>query len=347
MATIKDVAARSGFSPSTVSYALRDNPRIPEQTRDRIKAIAAELGYQRDAHLGQLMAHLKSRRHQSQACPIAWLNSASNPGHWRDTPWAREFYESAAQRAREQGFALNEIWVHDQRVPYPRLDEVMKARGTRGLVLSTPLRNQEWVHWIDWDSYAVVVLDDPDALPQFDHVYALYCSNMRMALEQVFQRGYRRPKLWLSEEDDYWTAYGYTNECLRQNRLRPDVAPILTPPAPDISPATVHAWMETHQPDAIIAPTATLGRQLVELGYRIPQDIGYVAMYVLNDDAHWSGVSQLHHQQSIIAIDRLASLLQMNTLGRRPHPQHIQIKGRWREGSTLREPEFEPVRTDR
>ena len=61
MPTIKEIAERSGFSPSTVSYALRDNPRIPGETRDKIKAVAQEMGYQRDAHLGQLMAYLKGR----------------------------------------------------------------------------------------------------------------------------------------------------------------------------------------------------------------------------------------------------------------------------------------------
>jgi len=347
MATLKDVAARCGFSASTVSYALRDNPRIPEETRTRIKSVAAELGYQRDAHLGQLMAHLKSRRQQVQACPIAWINSAPNPLHWRETPWAREFYDSALQRAREQGFAMNEIWVHDQGLPHSRLDEVLKARGMRGLILSTPLQGQEWTHWIDWDAYAVVVLDDPEALPQFDHVYALYCANMRMALEQVLLRGYRRPKLWLSEADDYWTAYGYTSECLRQNRLRPDLEPILTPPARELTRESVQAWMEEQRPDVVLAPTPTLGGLLRELGLRIPEDLGYLAMYVLNDDSLWSGVSQLHQQQSVIAVDRLAGLLQMNTVGRRPHPQHIQIRGQWHEGTTLRSPEFAALRTDR
>ena len=58
MLTIKDIALNCGFSPSTISYALRDNPRIPEATREKIKAVAKEMGYQRDAHLGQLMAQI-------------------------------------------------------------------------------------------------------------------------------------------------------------------------------------------------------------------------------------------------------------------------------------------------
>ena len=42
---LKDIAARTGFSTNTVSLALRESPRIPEQTRARIQGIASELNY--------------------------------------------------------------------------------------------------------------------------------------------------------------------------------------------------------------------------------------------------------------------------------------------------------------
>ncbi|MBN2311283.1 MAG: LacI family DNA-binding transcriptional regulator [Candidatus Hydrogenedentes bacterium] len=43
--TISDIAERAGVHRSTVSLALRDDPRITAATRDRIKAIAADIGY--------------------------------------------------------------------------------------------------------------------------------------------------------------------------------------------------------------------------------------------------------------------------------------------------------------
>ena len=45
MATIKDVAKESGYSISTVSYALTGNKKIPIATQEKIKKIAKELGY--------------------------------------------------------------------------------------------------------------------------------------------------------------------------------------------------------------------------------------------------------------------------------------------------------------
>jgi DNA-binding LacI/PurR family transcriptional regulator len=47
--SIKDIARVAGVSHSTVSRALRDNPLIPDETAQRIKKIAAELGYRASA----------------------------------------------------------------------------------------------------------------------------------------------------------------------------------------------------------------------------------------------------------------------------------------------------------
>lgn len=45
MSTIKDVARVSGYSISTVSYALNEHPSIPADTKKKIKAIAQSLNY--------------------------------------------------------------------------------------------------------------------------------------------------------------------------------------------------------------------------------------------------------------------------------------------------------------
>lgn len=42
---LKDIADRTGFSTNTVSLALRESPRIPKETRDRIRQAAVELNY--------------------------------------------------------------------------------------------------------------------------------------------------------------------------------------------------------------------------------------------------------------------------------------------------------------
>lgn len=45
MVSIKDIAKHAGVSISTVSYALNGNPKVTEETRKRILAVANELNY--------------------------------------------------------------------------------------------------------------------------------------------------------------------------------------------------------------------------------------------------------------------------------------------------------------
>ena len=45
MTTAKDVAERLGLAVSTVGRALSDDPRISDETKARVAAVAAELGY--------------------------------------------------------------------------------------------------------------------------------------------------------------------------------------------------------------------------------------------------------------------------------------------------------------
>lgn len=53
---IKDVAAAAGVSPTTVSHALSGKGRLPDSTRQRIAAIAGELGYQPNASARNLVS---------------------------------------------------------------------------------------------------------------------------------------------------------------------------------------------------------------------------------------------------------------------------------------------------
>jgi len=43
--SIKDIASAAGISPSTVSRALSDHPRISTETKERIRRLAEEMGY--------------------------------------------------------------------------------------------------------------------------------------------------------------------------------------------------------------------------------------------------------------------------------------------------------------
>jgi len=74
--TIKDVARLAEVSPSTVSRALRDNPRISEEVRLRVRKVAKEL----DFHPNQMARSLVKR--ETRIVGVLFAESASaSMGH--------------------------------------------------------------------------------------------------------------------------------------------------------------------------------------------------------------------------------------------------------------------------
>lgn len=56
LVTIEDVAARAGVSVATVSRALRGLPNVAPTTRDKVRAVALQLGYRADPNASRLGA---------------------------------------------------------------------------------------------------------------------------------------------------------------------------------------------------------------------------------------------------------------------------------------------------
>ena len=59
-ARLEDVARLAGCSPTTVSRALRDDPRISEATRKEVLYAASRLGYIPDARASSLRGRATS-----------------------------------------------------------------------------------------------------------------------------------------------------------------------------------------------------------------------------------------------------------------------------------------------
>jgi LacI family transcriptional regulator len=66
---LRELARIANLSPSAVSLALRDSPKISVSTRDRVRKLAEQHSYQPDAKVIEVMRHLrKPRALRQQAC---------------------------------------------------------------------------------------------------------------------------------------------------------------------------------------------------------------------------------------------------------------------------------------
>ena len=76
--TLDEVARAAKVAKATVSYALRQHPKIPAATRDRILRIATDLGYRPNPRVSSLMAQVRQGDSLARGERIAFV--------WMHTP---------------------------------------------------------------------------------------------------------------------------------------------------------------------------------------------------------------------------------------------------------------------
>jgi LacI family transcriptional regulator len=102
---MQDVARASGYSRAAVSMALRGDPSIPEETRDRIQAVAQRIGYRANPLVAALMSLQRQRRPTTRnTTTVAFLTSHPADFPWRKQPVYQRMFAGAEHRAGELGF---------------------------------------------------------------------------------------------------------------------------------------------------------------------------------------------------------------------------------------------------
>src|SRR5262245_16926091 len=72
--TVRQIARRLNVSHTTVSRALKDDPRISVAVRKKIRGAAETLGYRPDPMLSALAAYRKGQTKKSIGAELAWIN---------------------------------------------------------------------------------------------------------------------------------------------------------------------------------------------------------------------------------------------------------------------------------
>lgn len=130
--TIRDVARALGVSHTTVSMALRNDPRILPATRQKVNQAAVRLGYRSDPIVSELMAQLRASRARSNEVPLAFLTAWPTRDGWRKVMDHVDFFKGALARATELGYGLDEFWLREPGMTPQRMTSILRTRGIRG-----------------------------------------------------------------------------------------------------------------------------------------------------------------------------------------------------------------------
>jgi len=327
--TIKDVAAKADVSVATVSYALRNAPKIPAKTRERIQAVARGLGYRPNPRVASLMAHIRQAHGRSLGERLAFVWVHTTREQVKKEAFLREVLLGARRRAEQMGFGLEEFWTDDAGMTDQRLQQIILARGITGVVLS-PVTTSEAslsLQW-DWDRFAVAVIGNVLWNPELNHAGHHHFLGMSMALTELRKRGFVRPAAVVETE-------------INSRARRAWEASFLTwHPTPHLAPSLLRlhradkieetaAWVKSVEPDALILSSGNLldheaFQPWLKLG-KVP----LVTLYWNGRRKIFGGIDQGYGHIAGSAVDMVITQLNSNETGVPELPRMMLFPGRW------------------
>lgn len=335
-ATLQDVASRAGVHRTTVSLALRDHPRIPAATRERVKAAAVKLGYRINPLVSALMQSRRSGRAVKHVT-LAYVTNYPTRFGWRPPHHDRpNYFPGAVDRARDFGYKLEHFWLAEPGMTPARFCDILAARGINGLIVGRLPPGQHAVD-LAWLRFSCVALGLTLRSPSLHHVTENHFDAAWRGMRRCREYGYRRVGFVFSEANDSpLVGSRWLGAFLEQQRQFPE--PDRLPPCPAV-PADEHTfrtWFERVQPDVVLA---SHGRPvlawLASMGRKVPHDVGLIDLAGDHAELACAGVYYDPAKLGALAIEMLIGLMHRNETGVPADQHEILLAGEWRDGRTL------------
>lgn len=334
------IAREAGVGKATVSLALRNDPRLRLETRQRIQTIAHRMGYQANAVVSNLMAQLRASRNPKYQSTLGILNASHARDSLQKNLTFRRWTSGLVAHCSELGYGTDEFWLHEPGVDPERLKQILQARNIRGVIIAAMLDHRELPPEFDilWQDLACVVVGIRPERPALHFACNDQFSTAMHTAWELDRLGYSRPGLIIDpviEEnvDHRFTAGFYAGRTLEDLKNR---IPVL-----DFRPEAqglFAEWMKKYEPDVLVCTHPEIRDWLDATGLRCPQDIGLVHLDLTPELEGWSGMNQNNEVVGAFAADLVIGQLHRNEVGIPDRPKCMMIESQWVHGSTLRNP---------
>lgn len=331
-----EIAQRLRVASSTVSRALRDDPRIGVELRERVRKIADELGYRPNPLVSALMANRRRRGGAGAVDVIALVTNYGGREDWRTKDVCRWEYEGIQRRARALGFRVEIFALPAFRGDLGRLVATLRARSIRGVLLGFS-REDSAVLAFPTEGFAVAGLSAYFREVIADRANFHGFFNVQLALEHIARLGYRRPALVVPElnnrlSNNQWSGafLDWQRRLPRKDRCEPLV------PSGELEATEFSDWLYRNEPDSLLVYKIPVRALLVKRGVRVPDDLGLAYLYRTSDEmGGTAGIDGNLGAVGAAAFDLVVERLYANSTGTSEHPKEVLIKGTWKDGATL------------
>ncbi len=333
---MSDIARRAGVHASTVSRALRDDPRITPEQRDLIRRTAQALGYRANPLVAALMSARRNRRGPNYQATLAYLTTYTPE---RAAVFARDFGQllvGARERARTQGYRIEEFNLHDPALTAQRMTEILRTRGIHG-VLVAPLHSVRDPVALEWAEFSTVALglsltQVPVSRVAHNHFTAYGLAALQCRTAGKSRLGLVVPRRVHEKVEKRWLAAALLDQSEQPPATR--VPPLLL--EQDGREQQFADWFQLHRPEVVVAVNIMeVTAWLKTLRLKIPRDLCLVSLDRRNSDRGIAGIDQNYEGWGANAVDVLIGMLQRNERGLPEKPLTVLSEGVWVNGRTL------------
>lgn len=334
--TMADVAREANVHQTTVSLALRNDPRLPAETRSRLRELAERMGYRPDPMLSALNIYRTSRAEAKARPTMALLMRARVK---RNTFYCDDQILKGARRACDRlGYRLVAFPVGHGEGEGARLSRILRTRGITGVILATfdsSVRRFE----LEWEHFSALCLESQHLGLSLHTVGNNQAAITRAAVRRILELGYRRIGLCVGQSEEASLKKPFTGGYLLEVHEHPELTPL--PPLlldngddPDV-PARIASWIRTHRVDAVMSNWSGLPALLKAGGIRVPQDVGLATLDYNPNRGAYAGIRQSHQIVGERAVEALSLLMKTNQTGFIPFPNVTLVDGVWEDGPEL------------
>lgn len=334
------VAEAAGVSKSSVSLALRDDPRLAPETRRRVQEVAARMGYRRNPIIASLMAQLRISHTPKFHANLGLLNCSADRALF-ESPTFSEVRRGIREGADRAGYGVEEFWAEDPAVKLARLRQILRARNIRGLVLAAPPDPRPLFpghhDFINEFAFAVVGVNPTE--PSLPRASNNHFQTARAAVDLLSRRGYRRAGLVLLDDLDRALGRRLSGGFLAGVRDGPapgGAAMALLLGQPDR--AAFVDWLRTARPDAILTDLGEVLDWVRDENITIPEELGLIHLNWRPPLGDWAGMRQNSHLVGVAAAELVVAQITHNETGPPRHPNLVLVESDFVPGPSLRDP---------
>lgn len=333
------VAEAAGVSKSSVSLALRDDPRLAPETRRRVQEIASRMGYRKNPIIASLMAQLRVSHTPKFHANFALINCSSNRMIF-DSPTFAEFRRGIREHADKAGYGVDEFWTEEPGVRLERLRQILHARNIKGLILAATNEPRTLFpghpEFLREFCFAVVGVDRTE--PLLPRAANNHFHTARSAVEIALRHGYARPGLVLVDGVDRQLDRRFSagfragmHDASPANNGH--TSPLLFQ-QPDR--AVFAKWLKSERPDAILTDQSVVLDWLRELKISVPADIGLIHLDWMPQLRDWAGMNQNNRLVGAAVADLVIGQMTRNEVGPPDHPNLVLIESDFVAGPSLK-----------